>query len=129
MRREVTVREDQLLVRVTIPARFVAKTFGSHWKQAPETAIYKLISDSFGVTLGRCNWQHPVEIVGTPHQFGIFMALIKDRGHDELAGAITYHLFTPDKTPPIHRFNAVGNKLHRLTVRAEIMDSQELLEA
>ena len=129
MRREVTVREDQLLVRVTIPARFVAKTPCVHYKQAPEQKVYDLIWASFGISLGRCKWENPIVIVATPHQFGIFMALMHERGLTDLAAGISYYLFSPPKVPTVHRFDASSEKLGLLTVRAELMDPEGLLEA
>lgn len=110
-------RPDELRVRLLIPARFVRKKTGVHYKQAPETEVYKLLSDAFSLNLGRCNWDLPLEIIARPNQFGIFMCLLNERGLSELGEEITYNLFKPGEPAPVfHTFDATEYKGRQIDV-------------
>lgn len=97
--------EQEALVRVTIPAKMVAKESGIHWQESKTNDMRRMIDTAFGLALGRCDWENPIEITCRFDQFGLFTILLREAGRLNDLTQIAVEVITPTPPPQIHQFD------------------------
>lgn len=73
-----------------------------------------ILDRAFKVCIGRCTWQVPVVITATPHQFGIFAYLLKEKGKPEMLNGVEVELFEPTQAATPYFVDASDNGCQKL---------------
>lgn len=114
--------KQPILIKLVIPADMITK------HALGESDMRQCIDRAFNHCLGRCDWNTPQVIICTLEQFGLFCALLSEKGMAGRIATLNISMFREMPQPKVCIFNAVGKGMKPVHVDVMAMPSETVAE-